>query len=419
MRNTIILIFALFVISCKDSKTQNANVSITNEVVDNKTNSINLKFKNTSVIISRVNSVNDNVEGDFNIKSKGTRVLIQPSFLESDLLDGKELKFSNDAVKKIKITFSYDAIFYGEEKIKTMLGFKRDTAIVLKVNNKKVEIPSFEDIKKIVVKKFEKKEVYDVAYLVNQNYFNKIVENYKAYGGKDSPDYKSALAFLKSNKKSQKLEDLFINIDYLKFNIEFEDNSNLNSSIVFDRKFKKYDFSKKETSSNVDQVVPKGFYSLDSTIINLKNVEFKILTLEKDEMKDKLNPQHNSNPIVILEKKNNEYQKINENYNLVFKYDDNCPADGYGGIVSKNNYFTIQQIFCEDFLFVNSYTTFKIDEITGSITLHKYGEEFTDRSNPDRKIPNKVWAKKDFGEIKFDNVTEDLVLKIRKENPKK
>jgi len=69
--------------------------------------------------------------------------------------------------------------------------------------------------------------VYDVAYSVNKNYFNKIVENYEDYGGKDSPDYKSAVAFLKSEKKSQKLEDLFINIDYLKFNIEFEDNSNL------------------------------------------------------------------------------------------------------------------------------------------------------------------------------------------------
>lgn len=399
------LILILCLVGC-NGQTKNDNL-------DNKANSINLKFKNASASIGGINSVNDNVEGDFNIKNDGKKVLIQPSFLETDLLDGKELKFSNDAVKKIKITFSYDAVFYGEEKIKTTLGFKRDTTIILKFNNKQVEIPSFENIKKTVLKKFERKEVYDVAYLVNRNYFKKIVKNHEDYGGKDSPDYKSAVAFLRSNKKSQKLEDLFINIDYLKFSIEFEDNSNLYSSIVFDRMFKNYDFSKKETALNIDKVVPKGFYVLDSTIINLKNVEFKVLTLEKDEIKNKENAQHNSNPIIILQKKNYQYQKVNDNYNIVFKYDDNCPADGYGGTVSKNNYFTIQQIFCVDFLFVNSYTTFKIDENSGNIFLHKYGEEYTDRSNPDMKISTKTWSTKDFGIVKFESVNEDFLIDLR------
>jgi len=50
---------------------------------------------------------------------------------------------------------------------------------------------------------------------------------------------------------------------------------------------KKYDFSKKRAHLNIEEVVPKGFYVLDSTIINLKNVEFKVLTLEKDEIKIK------------------------------------------------------------------------------------------------------------------------------------
>ena len=411
MKRILMLIWILCLIGC--------NGQTKNENLENKANGINLKFKNTSASISGISSVNDNVAEDFNIKNEGTKVLILPSFLESDLLDGKELKFSNNAVKKIKITFSYDAVFYGEDKIKTTLGFKRDTTIVLKVDNEKVQIPSFENIKKTVFNKFEKKEVYDVAYLVNQNYFNKIVENYEDYGGKDSPDYKSAVAFLKNNKKSQKLEDLFINIDYLKFNIEFEDNSNLHSSIVFDRMLKKYDFSKKETNSNIGEVVPKGFYVLDSTIINLKKLEFKLLTLEKDEIKNKENAQHNSNPIIILQKKNNQYQKVNDNYDIVFKYDDNCPADGYGGIVNKNNYFTIQQIFCVDFLFVNSYTTFKIDENTGNINLHKYGEEYTDRSNPELKIPAKTWSIKDFGSVKFESVNEGFLIELRNKKPLK
>ena len=186
------LIWVLCLIGC-NGQTKNDNL-------DNKANGINVKFKNTSLFIGGISSVNDDVEEDFNIKNERTKVLIEPSFLESDLLDGKELKFSNDAVKKIKITFSYDAVFYGEDKIKTALGFKRDTTIVLKVDNKKVQIPSFEDIKKTVIKKFEKKEVYDVSYSVNKKYFNKIVENYEDYGGKDSPDYKAAVDFLKNKK---------------------------------------------------------------------------------------------------------------------------------------------------------------------------------------------------------------------------
>lgn len=388
-----------------------------NENLENKTNNINLKFKNAIVVFEGINSPNDNAKEDFNIKNDGTKVFIEPAFLESDLLDGKVLKFSNGNVRNVKITFYYDAIFYGEEKNKKGLGFQRDTTILLKIENKKVQIPSFEDIKKAVFKKFEKKEVYDAANLVNQNYFNKIVENYDAYGGKDSPDYKSAVAFLKSNRKFKKLEDLFINIDYIKFNIEFEDNLKSHSSVIFDRMFQNYVFSEKEGKSNIDEILPKGFYVLDSTLINLKKVGYKILALEKDEIKSKDNAQHNSNPVIILQKKGNRYQKVNDNYDIIFKHDDNCPADGYGGFVSKNNYFTIQQIFCVDFLFVNSYTTFKIDESTGNIDLYKYGEKYTDRSNTELKIPSKTWSIRDFGIVKFENVNEGFLIDLRNKKP--
>lgn len=409
MKRVLSLVWGLCLIGC-NGQTKNDNL-------DDKAYIIDLKFKNTSVVFEGVNSVNDNAKEDFNIKNDGTKVFIEPAFLESDLLDGKVLKFSNGNVKNVKITFYYDAVFYGEEKIKKRLGFQRDTTIVLKIENKKVQIPSFENIKKAVFKKFEKKEVYDAANLVNQNYFNKIVENYDAYGGKYSPDYKSAVAFLKSNKKSQKLEDLFIDIDYIKFNIEFEDNLKSHPFIVFDRMFQNYVFSEKEKKSNIDEILPKGFYVLDSTVINLKKIEFKILALEKDEIKSKDNAQHNSNPIIILQKKGNQYQKVNDNHDIVFKYNDNCPADGYGGFVSKNNYFTIQQIFCVDFLFVNSYTTFKIDESTGNINLYKYGEEYVDRSNTKLKIPSKTWSIRDFGIVKFENVNEGFLINLRNKKP--
>ncbi|MBF7092078.1 hypothetical protein IUY40_11055 [Flavobacterium sp. ALJ2] len=404
MKQILILMFILCLVEC-NGQTKKENLS-------NKSNGIILKFKNTSVAFQGITSVNDinNIKDDFIIQSDDLKVLIEPAYLESDLLDGKTLIFSNDAVEKVKITFSYDAVFYGEEKKNTTLGFTCDTTMILIVSDRKVKVPSFINIKKVLMKRIEKKEVFDIAYLVNQNYFNKIIN----YRDKDSPDYNSAMAFFKKNKKDFKmLEDLFINVDYSKFSIEFVDKKKINSIITFNRMFDKYKFVKVEKQ---DISVPKGFYILDSTLINLNDVKYKILTLEKNEIKNKDNAQHNSNPIVILEKKDNGYYKKNDNYNLVYKYDDNCPADGYGGIVSKKNYFTVQQTFCMDFMFVNSYTTFKIDENSNKIYLHKYGEEYSDRSNPDRKKTLKVWSIKDFGVVKFENVNETFLNKLRNVN---
>jgi len=70
-----------------------------------------------------------------------------------------------------------------------------------------------------------------------------------------------------------------------------------------------------------------------------------------------------------------------------------------------------------DFLFVNSYTTFKIDENTGNINLHKYGEEYTERSNPELKIPAKTWSIKDFGIVKFESVNEGFLIDLRNKKP--
>lgn len=105
-------------------------------------------------------------------------------------------------------------------------------------------------------------------------------------------------------------------------------------------------------------------------------------------------------------------KKIAQSNNLIHPNNDNCPADGFQRLVSKNNYFTIEQSYCKEFLFVSSYTTFKIDEKSGYILLHKYGEIHTDRSNPDQSISDKTWTEKDFGVIKFEYVTEELLLKL-------
>lgn len=151
-----------------------------------------------------------------------------------------------------------------------------------------------------------------------------------------------------------------------------------------------------------------NFYVLDSVRIRVQVHEYKILVLEKNESEIKLNSQHNSNPILIYDGSTKKY----ENNNLIFRFNENCPADGFQRVISKNIFFTIEQSYCKDFMFVQSYSTFRIDG-RGDILLHKYGEEYTDRSDPDKDIPSKIWTSKDFGVVKFEDVNEEFLIALR------
>ena len=173
-----------------------------------------------------------------------------------------------------------------------------------------------------------------------------------------------------------------------------------------------------KTNSEKQLEYSKGYYTHDAIQLDLKTKKYKVVVLEKNSEKDNASGTHFNLPLLILEKKGNDFVEIKRNSTVVFEYYDNCPANGYESIVAKANYFTIQQSSCVDFLFVTSYTTFKIDEVSSSITLHKYGEEYTDRSNPDHSIPSKTWSAKDFGIIKFENTAGKDILKLRRSNPK-
>ena len=45
------------------------------------------------------------------------------------------------------------------------------------------------------------------------------------------------------------------------------------------------------------------------------------------------------------------------------------------------------------------------------IFLHKYSEEYFDKSNHDKIIPSKMLTTKDFGNIEFDKVSIELIKK--------
>jgi hypothetical protein len=166
--------------------------------------------------------------------------------------------------------------------------------------------------------------------------------------------------------------------------------------------------------------IPNTYFVYDSTFIQTNYSNYKIISIEKKKEKDNLAGWHFNLPIVVLKerKKGSEYYKLYENSKLVFGKGNDCPADGYIGVIAKGFYFTIEQVFCSDLIFVRSFTTFKINEVTNQVKLHKFGERYTDRSNPDRKILDKIWTTKDFGEVKFENVTEDFLVKLRQTKPK-
>lgn len=155
--------------------------------------------------------------------------------------------------------------------------------------------------------------------------------------------------------------------------------------------------------------VPSDYYILDSASIVADNVSYRILLLEKQSEKNNKSHNHFGLPIIVLQ--NNI--EIEKNFDVVLEYDDNCPAEGCGAIIVEGKKFTIQQIFCSDFLFVRSETTFKIEQKTNEILLQEYSEKYTDRSNPDRLIPDKKWSIHDFGKVLFQETTDLFLRELR------
>lgn len=170
--------------------------------------------------------------------------------------------------------------------------------------------------------------------------------------------------------------------------------------------------------SNKIFTVPKGQYIFEEDSMKFFQKKYKILVLELESKKELDNVQHNSNPIIILSKNKDNFFKVSQNDKLIFSYNDNCPADGFQGIDVKNNYFTVKQTFCSDWMYVYSYTTFKIDKKSGVIFLYKYGDEYTDRRNPQNKIHPLVWTTSDFGLLKFEEISQDKINFIRQNLPK-
>ncbi|MGI4973396.1 MAG: hypothetical protein ACRYGH_31005 [Janthinobacterium lividum] len=83
-----------------------------------------------------------------------------------------------------------------------------------------------------------------------------------------------------------------------------------------------------------------------------------------------------------------------------------CPSAGFERIVSKGDYFTIEQQTCGGWYYINEYITFHYLKASRKIVLHKYGRVSTDRRDPNKAIPAELYTAKQLGPRSFNQVTK-------------
>lgn len=116
----------------------------------------------------------------------------------------------------------------------------------------------------------------------------------------------------------------------------------------------------------------------------------------------------NSPVCILLNKGNNDYL-VYKNLDIIYTTISNCPSDGFQNLVVKDNFFTIEQNTCGGWYLIDEYTTFKYDRNTNQIVLHKFGQSFSDRKNPDKEIPDIILSNKNFGTVLFENFNSKTI----------
>lgn len=172
---------------------------------------------------------------------------------------------------------------------------------------------------------------------------------------------------------------------------------------------------KNENIYNTDTIkIIKATASSNKTVFktdtnfNNDQEKYRIEVLKNSIDKDTYDQQHFNLPVKIY--KGNTLWKSNDY--LVFNKRNNCISEGFSTVAVKNNYFTIEHQDCSDYnILVNAYITFKVNG--NEIYLYKYGESYFDKSDHEKDIPEKVWTEKDFGKIKFEDTTTDVLQKLK------
>lgn len=145
--------------------------------------------------------------------------------------------------------------------------------------------------------------------------------------------------------------------------------------------------------------------------INKKNVT--TYDLNNDKIKDSIIVDDNDVSYILLSNKKSLLTFKNDK---LFKVTAQCPSDSFSKIVTKNQFVTFEKYSCNNEYYIYSYITFKVNN--NQIFLDSYSEEYTDRDDSEKDIPIKIWNKKDFGEIKFEETSEDFIINLKQNRPR-
>lgn len=215
--------------------------------------------------------------------------------------------------------------------------------------------------------------------------------------------------------KSSNQKNAFIYKCDVKQNLDFSDPNILNkvNSIPDEDKREKV-CTKEFMNEENNDVILEAFLS----DINNDGIKDKIVVYKNMKHSEAFDQRHFGLPIKIFKGTSNGFELWKKNDDVVFSKIESCSTEGFSKISLKEAYFTIESQICYDYnISVSSYTTFKVSN--NEVYLHKYGEEYFDKANHDRKIPTKIWTTKDFGILKFEDLTEKKILEIRQKTPKK
>ncbi len=109
-----------------------------------------------------------------------------------------------------------------------------------------------------------------------------------------------------------------------------------------------------------------------------------------------------NNLLCILINENGSFNIWKQSKKIISNIDfSSCPAEGFSNIAFKNNFFTVEESICDGWMFIDNYITFKYDKSVEEIYLHKHGLVYTDRRNPNKELPERIYTKEQFGDITF------------------
>lgn len=192
------------------------------------------------VLIGPLNSINNDVQEDYKIKEKNDTIFVYKNFLESNDIDGAEIKIENSSAdRQIKISYQIAYLFNGTEKANQFIDINHFFSTIIEPKNK---IPAFTEIRKnndltkflILNKEETQGKVYD-----------HFIKYYKTFSEEElknccPADYSNYNKLKNISKEDiQRLDvgnDLGAYLDYQTLIIEIASSSKEKSIIIFSRK---------------------------------------------------------------------------------------------------------------------------------------------------------------------------------------